>query len=541
MCNKVFLVVSLFLFSLSLPAQDFMSVYSTDQIDFLMDAAELPDGHFMYVGYSNGLSQASTDMLLVKTDAYGEMLWARSLDDGMNQTLQKISAATEESVIVAGQTSPEGPGLLPDGFIAEVSNDGEIIWQRTLGGDQDDKIRSVSVLPEGGFLVSLLSNSFSPNNDYDMVVAHLSPTGDLNWGRSYGSDGYDVPLKAIRHSNGDIFVWGHQDTDESAAYDAVLLRLDSNGNLIDQVSFGLPENELAWDMIEAPNGDLLLSGDTNGGAFGMNDTFVIRVTPQLEAIWSRQFGAASNEHGIHLSHIENDSFVMGGATASFGNGGLDLMMLHFNFDGNIKQVQAYGGDIKEVGHGMTRTSDDGILMVGETRSFGEGFYSGIAVKIDTDGVNPCSTEIGEVFSSDDIIFNTGSAGIGVRAEELESSMPAFLVSSQVQLNEEQLCSQAPPGAETVHDDMTEAVENRHDRLRLVPNPSAGQVTALVKAAQEIHSELVVFNLSGQEVYSKMIPATRGNHSVRLPELATGIYLARLSTGKEVETRKLIIE
>lgn len=541
MCNKVFLVASFYLFALSMTAQDFISVFFTDQIDFLTNAAELPDGNFMYVGHSSGLSGSSTDMLLIKTDAYGEMLWARSLDDGMNQMLYDIQPTTSQSVIVSGQTSPEGPGILPDGYIAEIDFDGEIIWQRTLGGDQDDKIRSLKVLPEGGYLVSLMSNSFSPNNDYDMVMAQLSQSGDLIWSRAFGSDGYDVPLQAIRHSNGDIFVWGHQETPESQGYDAVILRLDAQGNLQDQTRFALSENELAWDMIEAPNGDLLVSGDTDSGAFGMNDAFVIRLTPELETVWSRQFGATSSEHAINLTHIENDMFAIGGASSSFGNGGLDVMMLHFNFDGNIKTVQSYGGEIKEVGHGMTPTSDDGMLIVGETRSFGEGFYSGFAVKINSDGENPCSTEVGDVFSADDINFNTGSAGIGLRAEEIEGSMPAFLVSTEVQVSEDHICTQAPPGVDAGDEFMTEAVNNRQDRLRLVPNPSPGQVTALVKATQETHSELVIFNLSGQQVFTKMIPAKRGNHSVRLPDLATGIYLARLSTGKEVETRKLIIE
>lgn len=544
MYKSVLSIWSGLILSLAGFSQDFQTVFTSSDVDFLVTGAQLPNDQYVLAGHTTGAGEGSSDALLVKTDEYGEMLWSKTYGSAGSDSFRIIRSLPDGTSIVAGNTQSVDPAGLPKGFYSLLSEEGDVIWCRYIDGGIDDQIRDIRVLPQGGFVATGFTNSFSPENDYDLFITRLNTNGETVWSRAYGSDAYEVPLSVMAHSDGSFYIWGHQLGENTDQYDTILLKIDLNGNLVWQRRFGLELNELAWDILETPEGDILLSGDSNSEAmFGLNDTFLIRLNTEGEIIWSRHYGGEGHDHGTRLVHVENDAFVLGGATSTFGNGGLDFLMMQFDGDGNVKQTKATGGEIKDVIHGLISTNDDGILAIGETRSFGQGYYSGMAVKIDQNGEDACSTVFNADFQSEPIEFTVGSPGVELRAEELESIASDFLTVSFTDglISEETVCTEAPPGGNLEHSEITEAHNDRHNQLRLVPNPSPGNVTAIIRTQHEVVSDLTVFNLGGQIVFQQSIMGTNGHRNLQLNRLPTGIYLARLTTGERVETKKLIVE
>ncbi|QHL86872.1 S8 family serine peptidase [Nibribacter ruber] len=77
-------------------------------------------------------------------------------------------------------------------------------------------------------------------------------------------------------------------------------------------------------------------------------------------------------------------------------------------------------------------------------------------------------------------------------------------------------------------------------VKVYPNPSTGRVTvAFPASAQRQSSQLHVLDSQGRTVYQMLVP-TGSKADLDLSHLAKGMYFLKISTGKEVTTRKLVL-
>lgn len=526
-------------------AQIFQQVYQTEQIDFLNSVEQLDDNGFILTGYTNGAGSGGNDAIMIRTTPFGDILWAKAYGSAGNESFPITAPFGDNAVLVAGSTQSVSESGLPEGFVAAIDIDGEVLWTTCMGGELDDKVRDIKVLDDGGFLLTGMTNSFGEVQSYDLFLNRFDSEGTMLWSKVYGTDMYDVPLAVEANDEGEIFVWGHQSGDQTVGYDAFLLKTDSEGNELWNNRYSLELNELAWDLAMLPDGNIIITGDTNSAGAGMNDIFVIYMDQDGELIWSKTVGNYSHDHGTNVRHVQNKEFVIGGATGSIGAGGLDFVNVYMDTNGIIKYTVAFGGGVKDVAHGMTVTSDFGVATVGETRSFGTGVYSGLFVKTDQEGRCACNNAYSIDFEANDIEFNIGSAGLELRGEGMVSEAVAFLNSTDDVMSTEVLCSDAP-SENVLFEEQSGSIDVAHSlysRLNLFPNPSnsGAPVKATIKTQKEEKAELILYDLEGSVVYQRDFRGTNGMVSISIPDLSTGIYLARLHSGERIETKKLIVE
>ncbi|MCH2199186.1 MAG: T9SS type A sorting domain-containing protein [Flavobacteriales bacterium] len=537
---KSILAVVAIVISATVSAQQYQQVYSTEGIDFLNDAMQLEDNGMVMVGFSNGTGQGGNDAVVIRTSVYGEVIWAQTLGAGASESFKKVTALPNGSLLLAGTTQSVSETGLPDGVLCEMNLDGEVIWTTVIGENADDQIRDIKVTENDEIVVTGMTNSYDAQGGYDVFVSKYDLTGNQLWTMVYGTQLYEVPLGLEVSPEGKIFVWGHM-ADATNNYSSMLMKLSGEGELDWTRNFDLPENELAWDIVMTPEGDLLVSGDTNSAGAGLNDIYIIRFNQDGVIQWAKTYGAFSNDHGTNIEYIKNDLFAVVGASSSFGQGGLDYSVLWINDDGVLKYTSAYGGDNKEVAHGVAKTSDDGLAIVGESRSFGQGFYSGLMVKVDQDGRCMCNNAYSSEFEVSNVEFETGSPELELRGEEMESLSSDFLVSVQGALSSEVICSDSPLESAPVGSPSHDIGAEIYQRLSLFPNPTAGQVTASLKTIKGTVSHLEVYNLEGKLVYRKDVPGTNATHQISIHDLSAGIFLVRLTTGTKIETKRLIVE
>lgn len=80
--------------------------------------------------------------------------------------------------------------------IALIKKDGsgKIIWKRMIGGTSYDKAGQVVKTNEGDYLVVGSTSSFGKGN-YDVLIAKVSPMGEIIWQKTYGEFLNDYGLK----------------------------------------------------------------------------------------------------------------------------------------------------------------------------------------------------------------------------------------------------------------------------------------------------------------------------------------------------------
>jgi hypothetical protein len=108
-------------------------------------------------GHHNGLN-FENDYWIVKIDRFGSIEWQNSLGGFDYDNLYCAIQTLDSGYILAGSTiSTNGDvtgnhGML-DCWIVKLDNNGALLWQKSLGGSDDDEAKSIQQTNDGGYII----------------------------------------------------------------------------------------------------------------------------------------------------------------------------------------------------------------------------------------------------------------------------------------------------------------------------------------------------------------------------------------------------
>ena len=185
------------------------------------------DGGYILAGeISDSLSTEVRDVLLVKTDPFGDILWTKTFGGVNHDIAYAIKQTLDGGYIIAGQTRSFGAGL-DDVFITKTDILGNPIWTKTYGGTNYDRGRSIELTQDGGYIVAGYTNSFGYNS-FNYYLFKTNENGDLLWAKSYGSSLSDAASCVIKSGDGGYIVSGSSNGFDT--YGIYLVKTDTNGN-----------------------------------------------------------------------------------------------------------------------------------------------------------------------------------------------------------------------------------------------------------------------------------------------------------------------
>ena len=141
-----------------------------------------------------------------------------------------------------------GSGLKVDAWIIKLDKDGNKQWQKCLGGSEQDYAASIVASNDGGYVMAgyTLSNDGDVSGnygDYDVWAVKLSGNGDLLWQKALGGSGEDIASSITLAQDGYVIAarTASNDGDVSGnhgAQDAWIIKIDATGNLVWQQTYG---------------------------------------------------------------------------------------------------------------------------------------------------------------------------------------------------------------------------------------------------------------------------------------------------------------
>ncbi|SHH07268.1 hypothetical protein [Flagellimonas flava] len=282
--------------------------------DHSYDVVETTDGGFFFAGFldvtsSGGAGNEGKGSYLTrhgvgefwgtKLDANGNLEWRRYFGGTNNDRSYGVLQADDGGFVLAGAsesddfdiTDPKGSY---DFWVVKVSDQGEMLWQKSFGGTGIDKAYAIAKTLDGGYVVT--GNTFSTDEDVsenkgesDVWLVKVGSNGDLLWEKSYGGTAFDAAQAVRSTSDGGFVIAGNSkslDGDASqnnGENDLWILRTDAQGNLIFQQTFGGTGIDFGFDVLENGDGSLILVGETASDDFpsleskGLTDMVVIKI------------------------------------------------------------------------------------------------------------------------------------------------------------------------------------------------------------------------------------------------------------------------
>lgn len=163
-------------------------------VDILYDLALTFGGNYLLVGASQSVDKDVTghhgpkntfDIWVVKIDTSGNILWEKSLGGDGNDEALKIITAREGKILVAGNTTSK-KGFVPsnkgkkDFLVGKVDQRGKRLWFGNYGGSKLDSLRSFQETRDGGLILAGTTESGDGDIDdnrggKDIWVVKLPP------------------------------------------------------------------------------------------------------------------------------------------------------------------------------------------------------------------------------------------------------------------------------------------------------------------------------------------------------------------------------
>lgn len=278
-----------------------------------------------------------------------------------------------------------------DIFLAKVNKDGDVVWAKNFGGNDNDYANGISLDAEGNILLTgafQQTANFNPsggggvltsNGVQDIFVLKLNPEGNFIWVKGFGSSNYEESESVSYDAAGNIYLAGYFfseiDFDPSSA-EYIMTPTSTSGNGFIMKMNGLGEFEWAKQIGGTDsaytkfikvmeNGEIYVLGSYTGTC-DLNpgpDEFL--VTSAAKDIYVLHLDSSGNFLNVHTSAALDES------------GNTEVFRLDVDSFGDIYVIGNFVGTIDfdplETGQGdFTLTSD----------SF---FYNGFLLKMKSSG------------------------------------------------------------------------------------------------------------------------------------------------------------
>ncbi len=348
--------------------------------EYLYSVVETTDGGFVTCGFVESDGAGTKDGFLFKTDSYGNVVWDRTIGGADNDYLKAV-IEIDDGYIVAGYTSSDGAGSA-DGMLVKVNSSGVIVWDKTYGGSAGDYFHSV-VETTDGYIAAGYTLSDGAGG-IDGFIVKVDNSGNIVWDKTYGGTGSDY-LKRIVATTGGFIVAGYTNGDGAGDYDGFLIKIDSTGNIIWDRTFGGTDWDAFESVVNTSDGGFVAAGKTQSDGAGGNDGFLIKVDSSGTIVWDKTIGSTGSDIFNTVLATTDGGFIAAGYTGGDGGGGLDGFLVKVDSSGTLVWDKTVGGSEDEWIFSVIETSDGGLMTAGKSPSDGAGESDGLLMKIDGNG------------------------------------------------------------------------------------------------------------------------------------------------------------
>ncbi|MBK6640824.1 MAG: T9SS type A sorting domain-containing protein [Bacteroidetes bacterium] len=205
--------------------------------DELRTIAETSDGGYILAGNSDSNisgdktenSNGFTDFWIVKTDSLGVVQWQNTIGGSNPEIPYYISQTADGGYIVGGISNSNISGDKTenclggeDYWIVKTDSLGNILWQNTNGGSDNDYLLSISTTADGGYILggTSFSSISGDKTEYniganDCWIVKTDDLGVIQWQNTLGGSGWDEVYSVEQTSDTRYIIGGFSTSDIS--------------------------------------------------------------------------------------------------------------------------------------------------------------------------------------------------------------------------------------------------------------------------------------------------------------------------------------
>ena len=472
---------------------------------------------------------------------------------------------------ISGIKSENSQGAL-DYWVVKLDSSGNIEWQNTIGGNDDEELFSVAQTSDGGYILGGVSESDISGDktenhigSYDYWVVKLDAGGNIQWQNTIGGTGDDRLYSVSQTVDGGYILggWslsnisGDKTENSNGSWDYWVLKLDNTGNIQWQNTIGGSNGDYLYSVRQTQDGGYILggasdsniSGDKTENTNGGRDYWVVKLDANGVVQWQNTIGGNLDDMLYSLYQTSDGGYILGGSSLSaisgdktencWGNN--DFWIVKINSTGVIEWENTIGGSDDDRLWSIQQTTDGGYVAGGWSRSNISGDKTDNSngsndywiVKINPSGNIQWQDAIGG--SSDDRAWSIQQTADGgfVLAGESTSGISGDKTENSYGDIDYWVVKLAPDFSTDVKEN-----SNQSAMFDIFPNPANDVVIVRLPQADVVTGELHVFNLLGKEVIQEKLSGEK-EILFNISEFAEGVYVFEIKTQQNIYQAKFL--
>ena len=301
--------------------------------DYPYSIQQTSDGGYILAGTTYSFGSGDGDAWVLKVSSTGDVEWEKTYGGIDYDTVRCLQTTSDGGYIVVGYTENWGAGGY-DIWILRLSSTGSIVWQNTYGGFDNDYGWSIEQTSDGGYIVGGETFSFGDFSDNAWVLK-LSSTGSIVWQKIYGGSDMDWSSEAHQTGDGGYIVVGGTFSFGAGDCDGWILKLNSAGTVQWQRAYGEFDFDYTYSIQQTSDDGYIVGGYTYSFGAGTDDAWVIKLDSNGDIDWERTYGDTLSDWGRGIQETGSGGYIGYGSTYSTGAGSSDFSILKLYSDGDI--------------------------------------------------------------------------------------------------------------------------------------------------------------------------------------------------------------
>ena len=290
------------------PAMQWHYGYGTNRGEKPQHVMQTRDGGYLVVGMTDDTGRHTSDMLIVKTDADGELEWQKIIGTTNQHDWANISAEVSDGYIIAGALTAGGD---QERGLVKFDAEGNILWQKTYGHAGNDAIRGIDITCDGaivatGYVGGKQRGYLFISDGRQGFIMKVDKDGNLKWDKALSSTTHGMRIQKTAEG---FAIGGNKwrSSDGLDHEDVVLVLTDSDGNETYHNYYGGDGDDQVYDFAVTTDGGYIFGGHSRSASYGtVNwDFLLLKVGSDKKEQWHRTFG---QPRGYDAKYIHDEAY-----------------------------------------------------------------------------------------------------------------------------------------------------------------------------------------------------------------------------------------
>jgi hypothetical protein len=310
---------------------------------------ETNDGGLLISGGTSSSSTNGMDVYLLKVDRDGNELWFKTLGGPLDEMAAAQQTADGSYILAGNIVDPSDfvadPGAAGYGryegrsniYLAKLDPDGNELWSRAFGGENNVLVTGGVQTPDGGGLI-LATILYFPEGGDDVWLFKVDENGNEVWSRSW-EEGSIGARDLVQTADGNYLITGsYSPSDETDSNDDFLfIKIDPEGNELWTSTFGDPDMiDYGMVLAETMGGGYVAAGERVTDLYTWDaDISLVKIDENGQLLWEQIIETDAHcMFGAILQHPDGGYAIAGSA---YNGNTFDIFMIKTDVEGNVVQ------------------------------------------------------------------------------------------------------------------------------------------------------------------------------------------------------------